>query len=369
MGEPGIDDVVTADSLTMALRTAFQPEVAASVPPADYELHVGDVVLRVEVDGDRLTMTQLSPAGTPVGAKRPAGDPELVFAAGPGIRRLISGELTPGEAIDQEVLAVVAGDATLLQRFAATFHIDAARPLTSDDLAASASHYVRSKESDSDTSTDTDVAGRGRIFIDIFTTLDGVAQAPGGPEEDTSGGFPFGGWQAPFRDERIGSEIMAGISSLDALLLGRRTYDIFAAYWPNYGEGEDNPIAEKFNAVPKYVASRGTPTLEWEGTTLLGPDVLAAVDALRDTHREIHVIGSIDFAHTLIDAQLFDELVLWVYPIVLGQGKKVFPDGVAPGALRLSAPAVTGDSGAVSLRYAPAGKPTTGDMTLPGRGV
>ncbi len=124
MGEPGIDDVVTADSLTMALRTAFQPEVAASLPPADYELHVGDVVLRVEVDGDRLTVTQLSPAGTPVGAKRPAGDPELVFAAGPGIRRLISGELTPGEAIDQEVLAVVAGDATLLQRFAATFHID-----------------------------------------------------------------------------------------------------------------------------------------------------------------------------------------------------------------------------------------------------
>lgn len=218
-------------------------------------------------------------------------------------------------------------------------------------------------------STDTDGAGRGRIFIDIFTTLDGVAQAPGGPEEDTSGGFPFGGWQAPFRDERIGAEIMAGISSLDALLLGRRTYDIFAAYWPTYGEGEDNPIAQKFNAVPKYVASRGTPTLEWEGATLLGPDVLAAIDALRDTHREIHVIGSIDFAHTLIDAQLFDELVLWVYPIVLGQGKKVFPDGVAPGALRLSAPAVTGDSGAVSLRYAPAGKPTTGDMTLPGRGV
>ena len=124
MGEPGIDDIVTADSLTMALRTAFQPDAAASLPSADYELHVGDVVLRVEVDGDRLTVTRLSPPGTPVGARRPAGEPDLVFAAGPGIRRLISGELTPGEAIDQEVLAVVAGDGTLLQRFAATFHID-----------------------------------------------------------------------------------------------------------------------------------------------------------------------------------------------------------------------------------------------------
>jgi dihydrofolate reductase len=215
----------------------------------------------------------------------------------------------------------------------------------------------------------TENAGRGRIFIDIFATLDGVAQAPGGPAEDPSGGFPFGGWQAPYADEAIGGEIMAGISRLDALVLGRRTYDIWADYWPNYGEGEDNPIAQKFNSVPKYVASRGTPTLGWAGTTQLGPDVVAEVDALRDRHREIHVIGSIDLAHTLIDAQLFDELVLWVYPVVLGQGKKVFPDGVAPGAFRLVSPAVTGDSGAVALRYAPAGAPTTGDMTQPDRGV
>ncbi|TDN91198.1 dihydrofolate reductase family protein [Microbacterium sp. BK668] len=211
--------------------------------------------------------------------------------------------------------------------------------------------------------------GRGRIFIDLFTTLDGVAQAPGGPEEDTSGGFPFGGWQAPFRDEKIGHEIMAGISRLDALLLGRRTYDIFASYWPHYRTGEDSPIAEKFNAVAKYVVSRDRLSPTWEGTTQLGPDVLSEVDALRDRHREIHVIGSVELAHSLIDAQLFDELVLWVYPVVLGQGKKVFPDGVAPTALRLVAPAVTGDSGAVSLRYAPAGTPTTGDMTLPDRGV
>ena len=215
----------------------------------------------------------------------------------------------------------------------------------------------------------TESSGRGRILIDLFTTLDGVAQAPGGPDEDPSGGFPFGGWQAPFADDVAGRHIMEGISRLDVLLLGRRTYDIFAAYWPNYGEGEDNPIAQKLNSVPKYVASRGTPTLSWEGSTQLGDDVLAEVDALRDRYREIHVIGSIDFAHTLINAQLFDELVLWVYPVVLGQGKKVFPDGVEPGRLRLVAPPEAGSAGAVTLRYAPAGAVSTGDMTQPGRGV
>jgi DNA-binding HxlR family transcriptional regulator len=123
MGEPGIDDVVTADSLTMALRTAFRPDAAISLPPADYEVHVGDVALRVQVDADRLRIAQLAPPAPPVGGALPAGDPEIIFAAGPGIRRIISGELSPSEAIDQEVIAVVAGDATLLERFAETFAI------------------------------------------------------------------------------------------------------------------------------------------------------------------------------------------------------------------------------------------------------
>jgi DNA-binding HxlR family transcriptional regulator len=126
MGDPAPEDVVTADSLTMALRTAFRPEVAASVPPADYEVHVGDVALRVQVNGADLRIAQLAPPAPPVGGRAPAGEPELVFAAGPGIRPLISGELTPAEAIDLEVLAVVSGDATLLERFAAVFKIDAA---------------------------------------------------------------------------------------------------------------------------------------------------------------------------------------------------------------------------------------------------
>lgn len=124
MGEPEPGDVVTADSLTMALRTAFQPDAAAALPAADYELHVGDVTLRVQVDGRDLRITQLAPPAPPIGGRLPEGEPELVFAAGPGIRRVISGELTPADAIDQDVLAVVGGDGSLLERFAATFHID-----------------------------------------------------------------------------------------------------------------------------------------------------------------------------------------------------------------------------------------------------
>lgn len=139
MGDPEEGDVVTADSLTMALRTAFRPDAAAALPAADYEVHIADVALRVQVDGDRLRIAQLSPSAapaagarpraagpgrSPIGGSAPSGEPELVFAAGPGIRRLISGELTPAEAIDLEVLAVVSGDATLLERFAASFHID-----------------------------------------------------------------------------------------------------------------------------------------------------------------------------------------------------------------------------------------------------
>ncbi|MEZ3161543.1 helix-turn-helix domain-containing protein [Microbacterium sp. BWT-B31] len=124
MGDPSPDDVVTADSLTVALRTAFRADASAALPAADYELHVGDVALRVQVDGASLRVTQLAPPAPPVGGRRPDGEADLVFASGPGIRRVISGELTPAEAIDAGVLEVVRGEASLLERFAATFHID-----------------------------------------------------------------------------------------------------------------------------------------------------------------------------------------------------------------------------------------------------
>lgn len=210
----------------------------------------------------------------------------------------------------------------------------------------------------------------GRLYIDLFTTLDLVAQAPGGPDEDPSSGFPFGGWQAPFPDEVVGEQVGAGIAAMDALLLGRRTYDIFAAYWPQHETGPDGEIGAKFAEIPKYVASRGSPELTWRGSTLLGPDLPAQVRVLRERHENIHVIGSVDLVQTLLAGNLFDVLTLWVHPIVLGQGKKVFPDGATPSALSLLEPPVTGSTGVVSLRYGPTGfAPTTGDMTRTDRGV
>jgi dihydrofolate reductase len=200
----------------------------------------------------------------------------------------------------------------------------------------------------------------GRLHIDLFVTLDGVAQAPGGPEEDPSGAFPFGGWQAPLMDDLVGREVTDGIAQMDALLLGRRTYDIFAAYWPHH----QDDIGRQLNAVPKYVASRGTPDLDWPGSTLLGPDLVTEVKAVRDRHQSTHVIGSVDLVQTLLAERLFDVLTLWMYPIVLGQGKKVFPDGTRASGLRLLEPPVAGSAGAVMLRYAPTGEdPATGDMT------
>lgn len=205
----------------------------------------------------------------------------------------------------------------------------------------------------------------GRILIDLFTTLDGVSQAPGGPEEDPESGFAYGGWQAPLINGD-GDRLMAGIRSTDALLLGRRTYDIFAGYWPHQVDGADSEIARKFNDIPKYVASRGTPDLSWRDSHRVGGDLVAEIAALRERHAETHVIGSIDFAHTLLAESLFDQLNLWVYPVVLGRGKRLFEVDAAAQGLVLLEPAVA-DAGAVLLRYAPTGvAPTTGDMTPAG---
>ncbi|QKJ20819.1 dihydrofolate reductase family protein [Microbacterium hominis] len=203
----------------------------------------------------------------------------------------------------------------------------------------------------------------GRITIDLFTTLDLVAQAPGGPDEDPSNGFPYGGWQAPLSDDVEGANVQERLRDIDALVLGRRTYDIFADYWPRHPDAFAGGIAGAFNRIPKYVASRGTPTLAWVGSQRLGPDLAAEFAGLRERHENVRVIGSVDLVQTLLTDRLFDELTLWVYPVVLGQGKKVFPDGAAPANLRLIAPPLVSDRGAVLLRYAPApGEPRTGTM-------
>ncbi|MEU8589043.1 dihydrofolate reductase family protein [Streptomyces sp. NPDC048664] len=209
----------------------------------------------------------------------------------------------------------------------------------------------------------------GLIHLELFTTLDLVGQAPGGPDEDPVG-FPFGGWQAPLLDDVLGAQVDAAYEGTDALLLGRRTYDIFAAYWPHQKGGEDGAIATLFNSVPKYVASRGRPDLSWAGSTHLGPDLARAVREIRDRHAHVKVVGSLDLVQTLLREKLFDRLDLWVHPIVLGVGKKVFDGGVVPANLALLQPPEAGPKGVVHLRYGLAdGIPATGDMSAPGRGV
>jgi len=203
----------------------------------------------------------------------------------------------------------------------------------------------------------------GRIEIDLFATLDLVAQAPGSPQEDPEGGFKFGGWQAPFADDVVGEQIVAGIAAMDALLLGRKTYDIFAGYWPRKEDAFANGIAGKLNRVPKYVASRSRLNLEWAGSSQVGPDIATAVREIRDRHENVHVIGSLNFVQTLLSERLFDRLNLFVYPIVLGSGKKVFGSGTIPSNLTLAEPALSSPAGTVVLHYELAeGVPLTGDM-------
>ncbi len=202
----------------------------------------------------------------------------------------------------------------------------------------------------------------GRIHIAMFATLDLVGQAPGGPDEDPEG-FEFGGWQAPLVDEVTGAQVDTVYQGTDALLLGRRTYDIFAAYWPHQEGGADNSIALLFNSIPKYVASRGRPDLSWAGSSQLGPDLVGAVREIRDRHEHVKVVGSLNLVQTLLREQLFDRLDLWVHPVVLGVGKKVFDGGGVPTNVTLLEPPAAGPKGTVFLRYGIAdGVPAVGHM-------
>ncbi|GAA1823118.1 dihydrofolate reductase family protein [Agromyces salentinus] len=200
----------------------------------------------------------------------------------------------------------------------------------------------------------------GIISVDLFITLDGVYQGPGGPDEDESGGFELGGWQGHYLDDENGAVIGEGIERMDALLLGRRTYDIFAAFWPYRG---DEPIAVKFNAMPKFVVSRTLREPAWAGTTALSD--VADVRSLKERFDDIHVVGSGDLARSLLEAGLVDRLNLYVYPIALGQGKRLFegPTGV-PSAFALAEPPRVFSTGAMLLVYEPAGRAVTGyDMS------
>jgi dihydrofolate reductase len=202
----------------------------------------------------------------------------------------------------------------------------------------------------------------GKLIVTEFVTLDGVAQAPGGPDEDRESGFTHGGWQAPLVDQESGGVMFEQARSMDALLLGRKTYEIFANYWPS--APEEIPFTSLLNRVPKYVASRTLAgPLAWQGSTLVAGDLAEGITALKERHDEVHVIGSLDLVQSLLRFGLVDRLNLWLYPLLLGSGKQVFADGTVPTALRLTE-SVTYPNGTLHLAYETAGVPTYGNLAI-----
>jgi dihydrofolate reductase len=202
----------------------------------------------------------------------------------------------------------------------------------------------------------------GKLVVTEFVTLDGVAQAPGAPDEDPERGFTHGGWQAPLLDDESGRDMFEQAQGMDALLLGRTTYEIFAGYWPT--APEDIPFTGLLNRVPKYVASRTLAgPLAWRGSTVVEGDLAAGVGALKERHDEVRVIGSLDLLQSLLRLGLVDRLDLWLYPLLLGDGKRVFGDGTVPAALRLT-DSVTYPNGVLHLVYETAGAPTYGNLAV-----
>jgi dihydrofolate reductase len=194
-----------------------------------------------------------------------------------------------------------------------------------------------------------------RLIANEFMSLDGVAQAPGGADEDTSGGFRHGGWHMGYmQDERAQQWALASIVEAGGFVLGRRTYEIFAAYWPSASE-EEQVIAEPLNTKPKHVASTTlTEPLEWQNSTLLAGDVAAAITALKqEDGGDLHVIGSTELVRSLIDHDLVDEFRLMIDPVMLGGGKRIFGDDGSLRPLRLVNSEVA-STGAFLATYVPA---------------
>jgi dihydrofolate reductase len=202
----------------------------------------------------------------------------------------------------------------------------------------------------------------GKLVVGTFLTLDGVMQGPGGPEEDTEGGFEHGGWSVPFwGDDRMGEFMDESMGRAEALLLGRKTYEIFAGHWPNVGD--DDPMAAKLNSVEKYVASTTLDSVDWQNSTLLEGDAAEAVAKLKDEKTEIQVPGSQNFIQTLLKHDLIDEYRLFVFPVALGTGKRLFADGTIPTNLKLVA-SETSSTGVAMNTYEAAGRPEYGSFEL-----
>jgi len=200
-----------------------------------------------------------------------------------------------------------------------------------------------------------------KLIVSTFMTLDGVIQAPGGPGEDDSGGFAFGGWSVSYWDEMMGQVMGEAMSMPFDLVLGRRTYDVFAAHWPN---ATDDEGARPLNDATKYVASRSRPTLGWRNSVLIEGDAADGVATLRKGDGpELQVHGSGNLIQTLMRQKLVDEYRLWVFPLVIGSGKRLFSEGTIPSGLRLVDSKVS-TTGVVIATYQPAGEIVTGSFAL-----
>ena len=198
------------------------------------------------------------------------------------------------------------------------------------------------------------------LVVSTFMTLDGVMQAPGGPEEDRTGGFAHGGWSVNYWDETMGAAMTEFFAKPFDLLLGRRTYEIFAAHWPHVSEEP----AGVLNSARKYVASRTLRNVEWQNSTLLEGDVAEAVRDLKaQDGPEIQVHGSSDLIQTLLEHALVDELRIWTFPVVVGAGKRLFGPGTVPAGLEL-VDAKTSTTGVVMALYRPAGQIPIGSFAL-----
>jgi dihydrofolate reductase len=203
----------------------------------------------------------------------------------------------------------------------------------------------------------------GTVTIATFMTLDGVMQAPGGPDEDRDRGFEHGGWSFPYFSEDMGEVIGEAFGQAECFLLGRRTYEIFAASWPNFPDPDD-PVASRLNTLPKYVVSTTLENAEWQPTTIIRGDIPAEVAKLKDRYEgEIQVHGSAGLAQTLHRQGVIDEYRLFIEPVVLGTGKRLFEPGASPTALRL-VECRPMSKGSVLAIYQPAGKPTYGEFQM-----
>lgn len=198
-----------------------------------------------------------------------------------------------------------------------------------------------------------------KVIVQTFMSLDGVMQAPGGPEEDPTGGFKYGGWVFPYFDEFLASVMDERMGHPFDLLLGRKTYEIFAAYWPYVN---DNPIADKFNATKKYVVSETLTKLDWAHSSLITKNAAQEIRKLKEQDgQDLQVYGSGNFIQTLLAHDLIDELWLQIFPITLGKGKRLFAEGTIPGEFKLLTCSAS-PKGVIVASYSRAGEVKTGSF-------